>query len=69
MQTHSCTLPCRLLSAVCTCSKKVLWVSADITETGSVQWELVLCNLACFAIVFAVLYKGIQSLGKVSKVF
>ena len=46
----------------------MLWSSADITETGKVQWELVLCNLACFAVVFAVLYKGIQSLGKVSEV-
>ncbi|XP_070185337.1 sodium- and chloride-dependent glycine transporter 1-like [Littorina saxatilis] len=44
---------------------KVLRVSKDITETGSVQWELLLCNMACFAIVFAVLYKGITSLGKV----
>ena len=48
------------------CREKVLSESADITETGSLQWELVLCNMVCFAIVFAVLYKGIQSLGKVS---
>jgi solute carrier family 6 amino acid transporter-like protein 5/7/9/14 len=46
-------------------SNEVLAVSKDITESGEVQWELALCNLACFAIVFGVLYKGIASLGKV----
>ncbi|PVD38280.1 hypothetical protein C0Q70_00891 [Pomacea canaliculata] len=45
--------------------KEILWMSDGIDQGGTVQWELLLCNLACFAIVFGVLYKGIQSLGKV----
>lgn len=44
---------------------EVLDASGDITVTGNLQWQLVLCNLLCFIIVFGVLYKGIQSLGKV----
>ncbi|XP_070184414.1 sodium- and chloride-dependent glycine transporter 1-like, partial [Littorina saxatilis] len=43
----------------------ILNVTPSIEETGEVQWQLLLCNLAAFAIVFLVLLKGIQSLGKV----
>ncbi|KAL8587501.1 hypothetical protein ACOMHN_000907 [Nucella lapillus] len=46
----------------------VLNVSRDIRDTGSVQWRLLLCNLACFVVVFAVLCRGIRSLGKVAYV-
>ena len=45
---------------------KILHITTSIEETGDVQWQLLLCNLAVFAIVFLVLLKGIQSLGKVN---
>ncbi|XP_041374202.1 sodium- and chloride-dependent glycine transporter 1-like [Gigantopelta aegis] len=45
--------------------KKVLSESAGIDETGIIKWDIMLCNLLSWLIVFAVLSKGIKSLGKV----
>ncbi|XP_076459932.1 sodium- and chloride-dependent glycine transporter 2-like [Babylonia areolata] len=46
-------------------SDTVLHKTASIEETGDLVWELVVCNLVAYLIVFIVLLKGIQSLGKV----
>lgn len=43
----------------------VLHLTPSIEETGDVVWQLLLCNLVAFTVVFLVLVKGIQSLGKV----
>ena len=47
------------------CRDYVLKSTGSINETGEVAVEVLLCNLLAFAIVFLVLVKGIQSLGKV----
>nr|KAG5713672.1 hypothetical protein BaRGS_024720 [Batillaria attramentaria] len=46
-------------------SDSVLGKTDSIADPGSLQWELLLCNLLVNAIVFLVLVKGIKSLGKV----
>ncbi|KAK3734300.1 hypothetical protein RRG08_058456 [Elysia crispata] len=43
----------------------ILHDSGTITEIGDVQWHLLLGNFVAYAIIFLVLYRGIQSLGKV----
>ncbi|GFR72983.1 sodium- and chloride-dependent glycine transporter 1-like [Elysia marginata] len=43
----------------------ILHDSGTITEIGDVQWHLVLGNFVAYAVIFLVLVKGIQSLGKV----
>ncbi|XP_059158822.1 sodium- and chloride-dependent glycine transporter 1-like [Physella acuta] len=45
--------------------KHILHDSGTIEEIGDVQWELLVCNLVAFVIIFLVLLKGIESLGKV----
>jgi len=45
--------------------RKVLQMSNDISESGTIIWELALCLFLCWTIVFVVLIKGIGSLGKV----
>ncbi|KAL8587502.1 hypothetical protein ACOMHN_000908 [Nucella lapillus] len=44
---------------------EVLHQTSSIEETGDVVWQLLLCNLVSFVIIFLVLLKGIKSLGKV----
>ncbi|GFO32580.1 transporter, partial [Plakobranchus ocellatus] len=44
---------------------EVLHDSGTIQKIGDVQWPLLLANFVAYAIIFLVLYKGIQSLGKV----
>jgi solute carrier family 6 amino acid transporter-like protein 5/7/9/14 len=45
--------------------RKVLQMSDDVGNTGTIVWELALCLFLCWGIVFGVLIKGIGSLGKV----
>ncbi|XP_069107592.1 sodium- and chloride-dependent glycine transporter 1-like [Argopecten irradians] len=45
--------------------QKVLAVTGGASESGTVKWDVMLCNLLGWSIVFLVLSKGIQSLGKV----
>ncbi|XP_052814303.1 sodium- and chloride-dependent glycine transporter 1-like [Mya arenaria] len=45
--------------------KRVLKLTGSLGETGGISWELTLCLLAAWTIVFLVLTKGIKSLGKV----
>ncbi|XP_074663038.1 sodium- and chloride-dependent glycine transporter 1-like isoform X1 [Tubulanus polymorphus] len=44
---------------------KVLGLTDDFSVTGKLKWELSLCLLLAWIIVFLVLIKGIQTLGKV----
>lgn len=44
---------------------KVLQMSDGIEDSGEIVWQLALCLLLAWIIVFAVLIKGISSLGKV----
>ncbi|KAK3082621.1 hypothetical protein FSP39_000641, partial [Pinctada imbricata] len=45
--------------------QRVLGVTSKFEETGGVKWDVTLCNLLAWTIVFIVLSKGIKSLGKV----
>lgn len=45
---------------------RVLKESAGIEEVGDVNWELALCLLATWLLVYLSLYKGVKSSGKVS---
>lgn len=46
-------------------SNRVLHLTSNLGETGGVSWELSLCLLLAWLIVFLVLTKGIKTLGKV----
>jgi len=47
------------------CSNQVLQISSGVDDSGVVVWQLGLCLLFAWGVVFAVLIKGIGSLGKV----
>jgi Sodium:neurotransmitter symporter family len=47
-------------------SRKVLQMSYDIDDSGTVVWQLALCLFLTWFIVFLVLIKGVGSLGKAS---
>ena len=46
-------------------SDYVLQISDGIEDMGKIRWQLALCLLMCWVIIFLVLIKGINSLGKV----
>ena len=46
-------------------SYRMLDISDGIEDIGSVKWQLALCLLLCWIIVFVCLAKGIKSQGKV----
>ncbi|XP_061184918.1 sodium- and chloride-dependent glycine transporter 1-like [Saccostrea echinata] len=46
-------------------TQKVLGITDSWTDPGGVKWDVTLCNLLAWLIVFLVLSKGIKSLGKV----
>lgn len=46
--------------------KELLDLTDSIENLGTVQWQLMLCLLVCWILVFVVLVKGVQILGKVS---
>ena len=47
------------------CRHKVLGMTDSWTDPGGIKWDVTLCNLLAWTIVFLVLSKGIKSLGKV----
>lgn len=47
--------------------RKTLNITPDITESGTLQWWLVLCLAACWAIVYLCTIRGIETTGKVGK--
>ena len=46
-------------------SRKVLRKTSGIEETGEMLWDLALCSLLSWFIIFLVLSKGVETLGKV----
>lgn len=46
-------------------SRKILGISTGIGELVGIRWDLALCLLLCWIIVFACLYNGLKSMGKV----
>jgi solute carrier family 6 amino acid transporter-like protein 5/7/9/14 len=47
------------------CSHKILQISDGIESPGSIVWELLLCNLASWILVFLCIMNGVKSVGKV----
>lgn len=46
--------------------KGVLDVSEGIENMGNIQWKIALCLLLAWGLIFAALFKGVKSTGKVS---
>lgn len=46
--------------------RRTLNVSADISDSGPVQWRLLLCLAASWAVVYLCVIRGIETTGKVS---
>ncbi|KAM6412638.1 sodium-dependent neutral amino acid transporter B(0)AT3-like isoform 2-T2 [Pluvialis apricaria] len=44
--------------------RKTLNITPDITESGTLQWWLILCLAACWAIVYLCTIRGIETTGK-----
>ncbi|XP_043832511.1 inactive sodium-dependent neutral amino acid transporter B(0)AT3 [Dromiciops gliroides] len=44
--------------------RQTLNVTADINESGTIQWRLVMCLVACWMIVYICIIRGIESTGK-----
>lgn len=46
-------------------SNKILGMSSGIDDLIGIRWDLAACLFICWAIVFACLYNGLKSMGKV----
>ncbi|KAG9477820.1 hypothetical protein GDO78_013022 [Eleutherodactylus coqui] len=44
---------------------KVLRLSSGLDDVGSINWELLLCLLACWMLVYFCVWKGVKSTGKI----
>ena len=49
------------------CRNKVLGISDGIDQMGTVKWDLALCLLLAWIVVYACICKGIRSSGKVTE--
>jgi hypothetical protein len=47
--------------------RKTLNITADISDSGNIQWWLLLCLATCWAVVYLCVIRGIESTGKVSR--
>uniref|UniRef100_A0A8C6HGF0 Transporter n=1 Tax=Mus spicilegus TaxID=10103 RepID=A0A8C6HGF0_MUSSI len=45
--------------------RQTLNITSDISNTGTIQWKLFLCLLACWSTVYLCVIRGIESTGKV----
>ncbi|XP_073933870.1 inactive sodium-dependent neutral amino acid transporter B(0)AT3 isoform X2 [Castor canadensis] len=45
--------------------RKTLNITADISDSGNIQWWLLLCLATCWAVVYLCVIRGIESTGKV----
>ncbi|KAJ4442270.1 hypothetical protein ANN_12136 [Periplaneta americana] len=50
---------------MCCYSRKILEISSGIEEPGVIVWELLLCDMASWLIVFLCIMNGVKSVGKV----
>lgn len=48
---------------------KVLNISDGLDQPGAMNWELTLCLLAVWVMVYFCVWKGVKSTGKVSTIF
>uniref|UniRef100_A0A8C6Q7Y2 Transporter n=1 Tax=Nannospalax galili TaxID=1026970 RepID=A0A8C6Q7Y2_NANGA len=45
--------------------RQTLNITADISNSGTIQWQLFLCLVACWTVVYLCVIRGIESTGKV----
>lgn len=45
--------------------RQTLNITADIDYSGSIQWRLLVCLAACWAVLYLCVIRGIESTGKV----
>ena len=55
-----------MLSATPPCRNKVLRVSGDLSEPGEMNWQMILCLVTTWIIVYFCICKGVKSTGKVT---
>ena len=53
---------------LCLRRNKVLNISSGLDEPGHMNWELMLCLMAVWVMVYFCVWKGVKSTGKVSRV-
>lgn len=56
----------RVLSATPPCRNKVLRLSGDLSEPGEMNWQMILCLVTTWIIVYFCIWKGVKSTGKVT---
>lgn len=47
--------------------RQTLNITSDVSNTGTIQWKLFLCLVACWTTVYLCVIRGIESTGKVSR--
>lgn len=45
--------------------RQMLDITADISDSGTVQWRLLICLVICWAVVYLCIIRGIETTGKV----
>ncbi|XP_058420384.1 inactive sodium-dependent neutral amino acid transporter B(0)AT3 [Diceros bicornis minor] len=45
--------------------RQTLNITADVNDSGSIQWRLLVCLAACWAVVYLCVIRGIETTGKV----
>lgn len=53
------------LSMAPLCRNKVLRLSGDLSEPGEMNWQMILCLVTTWVIVYFCIWKGVKSTGKV----
>lgn len=56
-----------VLSATPPCRNKVLRLSGDLSEPGEMNWQMILCLVSTWIIVYFCIWKGVKSTGKVTR--
>uniref|UniRef100_A0A8C4MI85 Transporter n=1 Tax=Equus asinus asinus TaxID=83772 RepID=A0A8C4MI85_EQUAS len=49
--------------------RQTLNVTADINDSGSIQWQLMVCLVASWAVVYLCIIRGIETTGKVRAIY
>ena len=56
------------LSTAPLCRNKVLRLSGDLSEPGEMNWQMILCLVTTWVVVYFCIWKGVKSTGKVTLV-
>lgn len=54
-----------MLSTAPLCRNKVLRLSGDLSEPGEMNWQMILCLVTTWVVVYFCIWKGVKSTGKV----